>query len=54
MVISPLANSASVMMPMVFCASLAPCENAMNPAEMGCSRRNQRLTGALRRGARAR
>ena len=42
----PLANSASAMMPIVFWASLAPCEKAMNPAEMGCRRRNQRLTGA--------
>ena len=33
------------MMPMVFCASLAPWENAMKPAEMGCSRRNHLLTG---------
>ena len=32
-------------MPMVFWASLAPCENAMKPAEMGCRRRNQVLTG---------
>ena len=44
-VILPLVKSASVMMPMVFCASLAPCEKAMNPAEIGCRRRNQRLTG---------
>ncbi len=43
--ISPLANSASVMMPMVFWASLAPCEKAMNPAEMGWRRRNHVLTG---------
>ena len=33
------------MMPIVFCASLAPCEKAMNPAEMGWRRRNHVLTG---------
>ena len=32
-------------MPMVFCASLAPCEKAMNPAEIGWRRRNHLLTG---------
>ena len=42
----PLANRASAMMPIVFCASLAPCEKAMNPAEIGCRRRNHLLTGA--------
>src|SRR5450756_213773 len=44
--ILPLANSASVMTPMVFCASLLPCENAMKAADTGCRMRNQRLTGA--------
>src|SRR5665648_981299 len=44
--ILPLANSASVMTPMVFWASLLPCEKAMKPADTGCRRRNQRLTGA--------
>ena len=34
------------MMPIVFCASLAPCEKAMNPAEIGWRRRNHMLTGA--------
>ena len=34
-VISPLANNASVMMPMVFWASLLPWEKAMKPADMG-------------------
>ena len=42
----PLANSARAMMPMVFWASLAPCEKAMNPAEIGWRRRNHLLTGA--------
>ena len=49
MSILPLANSASVMMPMVFWASLAPCEKAMNPAEIGCRRRNHVLTGPCAR-----
>ena len=31
---APAANSASVMMPIVFWASFEPCEKAMNPAEM--------------------
>ena len=35
MLIWPLANSASVMMPIVFWASLAPCENAMNAGRDG-------------------
>ena len=47
--ILPLANSASAMMPMVFWASLAPCEKAMNPAEIGCRRRNHVLTGPCER-----
>ena len=34
---------------MVFWASLAPCEKAMKPAEIGCKRRNHLFTGACAR-----
>jgi hypothetical protein len=40
----PVVISASAMMPIVFCASLAPWVNATNPPEISCRRRNARFT----------
>ena len=43
--ITPAENSASVMMPIVFCASLEPWAKAMNPAEKICIRRKISASG---------
>ena len=42
---SPWAISASVITPIVFCASLVPCERASRPPEASWPSRKPRLTG---------
>ena len=44
-VMTPVENRASVMMPIVFWASLVPWANAMKAAEKTCSRRNRTAIG---------
>ena len=39
-----LATSRPAMMPIVFCASLVPCDSENAAAEPSCARRNQRST----------
>ena len=43
--IRPAEKSARVMMPIVFCASFEPCENAMKLADTTCSRRKTVVIG---------
>jgi hypothetical protein len=46
---SPLAISASVITPIVFCASLVPWDSASKPPETNWPNRKPRLTGPGRR-----
>ena len=41
----PLATSARVITPIVFCASLVPCASASSPPETTWPRRKPRVTG---------
>ena len=43
--IVPLATSASVITPIVFCASFVPCASASRPPEMTWPKRKPRVTG---------